>query len=209
MIRVFIADDHPVVREGLKRIVTSEDGLVLAGEGATSAETLSKVPESEVDVLLLDLEMPGRGGLDVLRELKQALPGLGVVVLSHHPEDPYAVRAIQAGASSFLTKVTPPEKLVEAIKKVARGERHISEEVAEQLAFYVGGERHDKPHELLSHREFQVLCFIGKGKTVSEIAAELALSVKTVSTYRSRLLEKMGLGNNAQLMRYAIDHSLV
>jgi DNA-binding NarL/FixJ family response regulator len=209
LIRVFIADDHPVVREGLKRIVMSEDGLVLAGEGATSAETLRKVPESEVDVLLLDLEMPGRGGLDVLRELKQLLPGIGVVILSHYPEDPYAVRAIQAGASSFLTKVTPPEKLVEAIKKVAKGERHISEEVAEQLAFYVGGERRDKPHELLSHREFQVLCMIGKGMTVSEIAGELALSVKTISTYRSRLLEKMSLGNNAQLMRYAVDHSLV
>lgn len=209
MIRVFVADDHPVVREGLKRIVAAEDGFVLAGESATSAETLSRVPEADVDVLLLDLEMPGRGGLDVLRELRQQLPDLRVVVLSQYPEDPYAVRAIQAGASSFLTKITDPERLVEAIRKVAAGGQYISEEVAAQLAFYVGGTRRDKPHETLSHREFQVLCLIGKGKTVSEIADELALSVKTVSTYRSRLLEKMGLGNNAQLMRYALEHRLV
>jgi DNA-binding NarL/FixJ family response regulator len=209
LIRVFLADDHPIVREGLRRIVAQEDGLVLAGESETSAETLRKVPEYDVDVLLLDLEMPGRGGLDVLRELKQRLPGLRVIVLSHYPEDPYAVRAIQAGAASFLTKLAGLDRLVEAIRKVARGERYISEEVAAQLAFYVGGERPDRPHEQLSHREFQVLCLIGVGKTVSEIADELSLSVKTVSTYRGRLLEKMSLANNAQLMRYAIDNSLV
>lgn len=209
MIRVFVADDHPVVREGLKRIVAAEEGFVLAGESATSAETLGRVPLADIDVLLLDLELPGRGGLDVLRELRRQLPDLRVVVLSHYPEDPYAVRAIQAGASSFLTKITAPERLVEAIRKVAAGGQYISEEVATQLAFYVGGAHRDRPHEALSHREFQVLCLIGKGKTVSEIADELALSVKTVSTYRSRLIEKMGLGNNALLMRYALDHGLV
>lgn len=209
MIRVFVADDHPVFREGLKRIVAAEDGFVLAGESATSAETLSKVPEANVDVLLLDLEMPGRGGFDVLRELRRQLPNLRVIVLSHYPEDPYAVRAIQTGAASFLTKIVAPELLVAAIRKVAAGGQYISDEVAAELALYVGGSRSDKPHEALSHREFQVLCLIGKGKTVSEIAEELALSVKTISTYRSRILEKMGLRNNAQLMRYTLEHGLL
>jgi DNA-binding NarL/FixJ family response regulator len=208
MIRVFVADDHPIVREGLKRLIEVEEGLDCVGEAATSVETYRKVLETEVDVLLLDLEMPGRGGLDVLRDLRKNRPGLGVLVLSHFPEDPYAVRAIQTGASGFLNKEAPPDQLLAAIRKVGRGKKYISRSVAAHLAVYVGGMPGAVPHEKLSHREFQVLCLIGKGFSVSEIAAELSLSAKTVSTYRSRLLEKMDLSSNGQLMRYAIDHGL-
>jgi DNA-binding NarL/FixJ family response regulator len=209
VIRVFVADDHPVVCEGLKRIIADDDALEFAGEASSCGEAYRKVLDAKVDVLLLDLEMPGRGGIDTLKELKEQRPDLPVLILSHYPEDPYAIRAIRAGAAGYLRKGSIPDKLVAAIKQVARGKKYLTEEVAEQLAMLLGGEIQEKPHESLSDREFQVLCRIGEGKTVSEIAEDFSLSVKTISTYRSRILEKMGIKNNAQLMRYVLDNDLL
>lgn len=208
MIRVFIADDHPVVREGVKRLLEKAD-FVFAGEASTSSETYRKVMDTDIDVLLLDLAMPGRGGLDTLSELKGLKPDLKVLVLSMHEEDPYAVRAIRAGAAGYLNKDSVSDELVDAIRTVAKGQRYISDSVATALAIYVENPSEGKPHERLSDREFQVLCLMGSGKTATDIADELALSVKTVSTYRSRILEKMGMHNNAQLIRYAIENNLV
>ncbi|MFW6198659.1 MAG: response regulator [Acidobacteriota bacterium] len=208
MVRVFIADDHPIVRDGLKRLIEGEEQLAVVGEASTCAATLREAPESGADVLILDLNMPGRGGLDTLRQLKEVDPDLGVLVLSIHPPEEFGVRAIRAGAAGYLHKEAAGDELTEAIKKVAGGERYISPVVAEQLAVHVGEDLPDKLHASLSEREFQVLRMLGEGKTVSEIADELALSVKTISTYRARILDKMRMDNNAQLIRYAVDHGL-
>lgn len=210
MIRVFIADDHPVVRFGLEQIIDQEEGMECVGEASTSNEALRGALETEVDVVLLDLEMPGRGGLDTLKELKRREPELRVLVLSHFPEDPYALRAIKAGAAGYLNKDSIVSELTGAIRRVAGGSRYLTPETAEQLAMYVQEpEPEDEAHKSLSDREFQVFCMIGKGMTVSEIADELALSVKTISTYRSRILDKMRLSNNAQLIRYAVENGIV
>lgn len=210
MIRVFIADDHPVVRFGLKQIIDGEEGLECVGEATTSSETLNGVLETEADVVLLDLEMPGRGGLDTLKELDRRNSGSKVLVLSHYPEDPYALRAIKSGAAGYLNKDSVVSELTDAIRTVARGSRYLTPETAEQLAVYVHEPKpEEETHRSLSDREFQVFCLIGKGMTVSEIADELALSVKTISTYRSRILDKMRLSNNAQLIRYAVEKGIV
>lgn len=209
MIRVLVADDHPIVRMGVRRLIEQDDALQLVAEVDSSEEAFRRALEDDVDVLLLDLEMPGRGGLETLREVKRHRPNARVLVLSQHPEDPYAIRTLRAGALGYLNKASIPDCLASAIRTVARGERYLSPGVAQQLATYVADPGSAQPHEALSDREFQVLVAIGQGKTVSQIAGELALSVKTVSTYRSRLLDKIGLENNAQLIRYALDHDLV
>lgn len=209
MIRVLVADDHPIVRMGVRRLIEEDDALELVGEVGDSEEAFRRALDKDVDVLLLDLEMPGRGGLDTLREVKRHRPDARILVLSQHPEDPYAIRTLRAGALGYLNKASIPDCLAAAIRTVARGERYLSASVAQQLAVHVAEPDSERPHERLSDREFQVLVMIGRGRTVSEIAEELSLSVKTVSTYRARLLEKMGLENNAQLMRYAVDHDLV
>ena len=210
MIRILIADDHAIVRSGLKQIVTSAPDLEVAGEATSSQEVLALVHAQPWDLVVLDIHMPGRGGLETLKELKREFPKLPVLVLSMYPEDQYAVRALKAGAAGYLSKDSAPDELLTAIRRVLGGGKYISPAVAEQLAVAVNHTKTDKaPHELLSDREYQILCLIASGKTVSEIAAALTLSVKTVSTYRTRVLEKMQMKTNAELTHYAIRNELV
>lgn len=209
MIRVLIADDHPIVREGLKQIIAETSDMVVANEASNAQEVLDKVWESDYSVVLLDISMPGRSGLDILKQLKSERPELPVLILSVHPEEQYAVRVLRAGASGYLTKESAPDELIAAIRKVSLGRKYVSSSLAEKLAFDLEIEAEKPLHETLSDREYQVLCMIAKGKTVKEIAKELSLSVKTISTYRSRILEKMRMNNNAQLTHYAIKNRLV
>ncbi len=209
MIQVIIADDHPIVRAGLKQIISEETGITVVGEAANGNALLKQVRERDFDVILLDLTMPGMDGLDVLKQLKIDKPHIPVVILTIHPESQYALRILKAGASGYLTKASADEELVEAIRKVHRGGKYISQSLAEKIAFALDEDTSKLPHETLSDREYQVLCQIGAGKTVSQIADSLALSVKTVSTYRTRILEKMHLHNNAELIHYAVQNGLV
>jgi two-component system invasion response regulator UvrY len=207
MIRVIVADDHAVVRQGLKQIISETPDLSLVGEAASGGEALDLVRGLECDALVLDINMPGPGGLDILRELRALRPKLPILILSMHPEEQFAVRLLRSGADGYLNKESAPDELVNAIRKVATGGKYVSAALAEKLALdlQTGG---GPPHEALSDREFQVLRLIGQGKTASEIAALLSLSVKTVSTYRARILQKMDLSTNAELMRYALEHGL-
>ncbi len=209
MIRLLIADDHPVVREGLRRIIAEQPGLTVVGEATSGDDVLASVRSLAVDVVLLDISMPGLGFLDVLRQLNEEHPRVRVLVLSMHPEEQYAVRALKAGAAGYLTKDHSPEQLVQAVGKVVRGGKFVSASLAEKLArdLDLNGDR--LPHELLSDREYQVLCLLGSGRSVKEVAAALSLSPKTASTYRARLLEKMRLSTNADLVRYAAQHGLM
>jgi two-component system invasion response regulator UvrY len=210
MIRLLIADDHPVVREGLRRIIQDAAGLQVVGEVASGPELLEQLSRVAADIVLLDVTMPGLRFLELLQRLRSEHPTVAVLVLSVHPEDQYAVRALRAGAAGYLTKDHSPEQLIEAIRKVHRGGRYVSATLAERLAadlaVPVAGQAR---HELLSHREYEVLCLLGSGRTVKEISADLRLSPKTVSTYRTRLLEKMQATSNADLVRYAAQHGLI
>lgn len=208
MIRVFIVDDHKIVREGLKLILSETPDLSLVGEASNGPEFLEQYMSIRFDVLVLDLTMPGRGGLDVLATVKSQRPDLPVLVLSMHPEDQYAIRVIRAGASGFLNKEAASTELVGAIRTVAEGKKFVTASVAEKLAAYIGSRDTMTPHEQLSDREFQVLLMIASGKTVTEIGNDLSLSVKTVSTYRTRILEKMQLKTNAELTHYVISNNL-
>ena len=209
MIKILIADDHAIVREGLKRIVAETADMAVADEAISGHEVLEKVRNNEYDVVILDISMPGRGGVDILKQLKGQKPHLPILILSMHPEEQYAVRVLKAGAAGYLTKESAPDELITAIKRVSRGRKYVSPSLAEKLAFDLERDTERPYHETLSDREYQVLCMIASGKRVQEIAEELCLSVKTVSTYRSRILEKMKMKNNAELMRYAIKHGLV
>ena len=209
MLRILIADDHPVFRRGLKQIIEEASDLIVAGEAANGAEALRKARTGDYDVVLLDITMPVKNGVDVLSQLKHDRPALPVLMLSMHPEEQYAVRALRAGASGYLTKESAPEELVAAIRKVSAGGKYVSASLAEHLASIVQSAGESLPHETLSRREYQVMCLIAAGKTVSEVARELSLSVKTVSTYRARILEKLQMKNNAELMRYATQNQLV
>lgn len=209
MIKILIADDHAIVRRGLKQILTETADMVVAGEAHNGQELLEKMRSDQWDVVVLDISMPGRGGLDILKQLKSERPKLPVLMLTIHPEDQYAVRVLRAGASGYLTKESAPDHLVEAIRKVARGGKYISPHLAERLAFNLESISERPLHEALSDREFQVLRLIASGKTVKEIGEELSLSVKTISTYRTRILEKMKMKNNAALTHYAIQQKLV
>lgn len=209
MIRVMIADDHAVVREGLKRIVAGTSDLAVAGEAASGPELLAEVAARPCDVVLMDLAMPGLSGLEALHELRRRHPKLPILILSMYPADQYAVRTLKAGAAGYLNKGSAPEELISAIRKVAAGRRYLSEDVAQCLAAHVDNEVDKPAHERLSDREFQVLCLVAGGRSVTEIAAELGLSVKTVSTFRARVLEKLGLRATADLVRYALDHGLI
>ena len=209
MIKVLIADDHAVVRQGLKRILQDTHGMVVAGEAVNGQEVLKKVRAEPWDVVILDISMPGHSGLDILKELEHERPKLPVLVLSMHSEDQFAMRVLRAGASGYLTKDSAPDELVKAVRKVARGGKYVSPLLAEKLAYEIGPDSNKLPHETLSDREFQVLRMIATGKAVGEIATELSLSPKTISTYRARLLQKMNLTSNAELIYYAIQNHLI
>jgi two-component system invasion response regulator UvrY len=206
---ILVADDHAVVRRGLIQLLT--DGLPHArfGEAGTAAEAVAAARAGEWDLLVLDISLPGRSGLDALKDVKSARPKLPVLILSMHPEEQFAVRALRAGAAGYLTKQTAPEELLAAVRKVLRGGRYVSASLAERLASEIGGEGGKEPHETLSDREFQVLRLIASGLTLTAIAAKLSISVQTVSTYRARLLEKMGMATNADLTKYAHLHGLI
>jgi two-component system, NarL family, invasion response regulator UvrY len=209
MINVVVVDDHAVVREGLKRIVSEGGGMAVSGEAADGHEAMRVIKSAPCDVVLLDITMPNKSGLDVLKELHAESPRLPVLVLSIHPEDQYAVRVLRAGAAGYVTKDSAPGKLVQAIRKVVRGGKYVSPSLAEKLVFDLNTDTDKPAYEVLSDREYQVLCMIASGKTVTQIGEELALSVKTISTYRVRILEKLKMKNNAELTRYAIKEGLV
>lgn len=209
MTRIVIVDDHAIVRKGLRQILADSPDMAVVAECDNGQELLRLLEKNEYDLILLDISMPGRNGLDVFKQVKAQKPDLPVLFLSMHPEEQYAVRALRAGASGYITKESAPDELVAAIRKVSQGGRYVSSSLAENLAFIVGGDRERQPHELLSDREYQIMCMIASGKTVTEIADGLSLSVKTVSTYRTRLLNKMHLKNNAELTNYAIKSGLI
>lgn len=209
MIKILIADDHPIVRKGLKQILAETPNIIVAGEANNGAEVLKKVLKNEYDMVLLDISMPGRDGIDTLKELKDLKPNLPVLILSIHSEDQYAMRVLRAGAYGYLTKESAPEELISAIRTVSLGRKYISPSVAEQLVFNLDNNAEKRPHDKLSDREYQVMHMIASGKTVKEISEDLSLSVKTISTYRARILEKMKMKNIAELIRYAIKNGLV
>lgn len=209
MISVLIVDDHDIVREGLKQIVSETTDVRVIAEARTASEALDRVRAGDYDVVILDLNLPDRPGLDVLTQIRLMKPALPVLVLSMHQQASYASRALKGGAAGYVGKDSAREYLVTAIRKLARGERFISPAIAESLAFDLMDAGSKKKHEHLSDREFQVLCMIAAGRPPREIASELNVSVKTIGTHRSRLLEKMGLKNNAEIVQYAIEHDLL
>ena len=209
MIRLVVADDHTIVREGLKQLLGAAGDLEVVGEASDGGQVMERVRALDFDVLLLDMSMPGRSGIELIRQVRAEKAKLRILVLSMHEEHQYAVRAIRAGASGYLTKESASRQLVEAIRKVAGGGAFISAEVAQQLALGAMPDAKGPPHAALSDREFQIFRMIADGLSVSDIAARLSLSVKTVSTHKTRILEKMGLANQAELVRYALEHRLL
>ena len=209
MLRILVADDHAVVREGVKQILGDVSDMVVKGEAKDGPETLEKAMRDDYDVILLDISMPGRNGLEILKEIKTNLPKIPVLILSMHPEEQYAIRALRAGASGYLTKASAPQELIGAIRKASRGGKYVTASLAEKLAFELDADMEKPPHEALSNREYQVMLMIASGKTVGEIAEELCLSAKTISTYRTRIMEKMGMKKNAELTLYAVKNQLV
>ena len=207
--KILIADDHAIVRAGLRQILTETVDLVAADEAGNGLEVLGKIRDDGYDLVLLDITMPGRSGLEILKDIKTLEPKLPVLILSIHREEIYALRALRAGASGYLTKDSAPDELVAAIRKILLGKKYISSALAEDLIFKLG-EEVDRPlHEDLSNRELQILCLLASGKRVVEIADELSLSAKTISTYRIRILKKLNLKSNAELTRYALKNCLV
>jgi DNA-binding NarL/FixJ family response regulator len=209
MIRIVIADDHTIVREGLKQILAAVGDLTVVGEARDGQEVLQQVRAADFDVLLLDMSMPGKSGTELIKQVKDEKPKLRVLVLSMHQEHQYAVRAIKAGASGYLTKDSASTQLVTAIRKISTGGAFISAEVAEALALSAMSQSEGSPHTALSDREYQVFRMLASGTSVSDIAARLNLSVKTVSTHKSRLLEKLGVHNQTELVHYALKHRLI
>lgn len=206
--KVLIADDHAIVRRGLKHILAEEFSRLEVGEARNAQEALRLAQERAWDIIVLDISMPGRSGVEVLKELKQVCPKTPVLILTGYPEEQYAIRVLRAGAAGYMNKETAPDHLIAAVRKVIGGGRYISPALAELLAVSLGGDSARMPHEDLSDREYQVLCMIASGKTVGHIADELGLSVKTISTYRARVLEKMGMKTSAELTHYAIRNNL-
>ena len=207
-IRVLIADDHAIVRQRLRQILSAPPDLTVAGEAENGVQAVQMVRAGDWDVVLMDVSMPDRNGIDALKLIKKEFPRLPVLILSMYPEEQYAIRALKAGAAGYLTKQSAPELLVPAIRQVASGKKYVSPSLAEELANAIGDDSERPPHEKLSDREYQTLCMIASGKTPAEIAEALNLSVKTVSVYRARLLEKMNLRNNAELTHYGLKHGL-
>jgi two-component system, NarL family, invasion response regulator UvrY len=209
MIKILIADDHTIVRDGLKQIIANAAGLVVTGEAANGQETLDLIRKNNFDVILLDITMPEKDGLAILKQLKREKIELPVLVLSMHPEEQYAVRVLKMGASGYLTKASASDELIKAIKKISTGKKYISDSLAEKLALDLDIDTEKLPHEYLSDREFQVMCMIASGKTVTNIAEELSLSVNTISTYRVRVMDKLKMTSNSELTHYAIKNQLV
>jgi len=209
MIRILIVDDHPIVRAGLRRIAEDDRGIVVTAEAPSGDEALVALSHTVADVVLLDVSMPGSPFTETLRRLRESHPTVRILVLSAHPEDQWAVRALRGGASGYLTKDHSPEQLLDAIRRVHRGGRYVSPTLAERLAAQLGQDFVGAPHEQLSDREFDVLRGLGMGRSVKEVASELGLSPKTVSTYRTRLMEKLGFATNADLVRYSMEHGLI
>lgn len=208
-IRILIADDHPIVREGYKKILMSQPDMDVTGEAGNGQEVLDLIQKKDFELILLDISMPGRSGLEILKELKSQKPHLPVMILSIYPEEQYAVRAFRDGASGYLTKASTPKELISAIRKVSQGGRYVTEALAEKLTYFLHGDVDKAPHEKLSDREYQVMLLIASGKTVTQIAEELCLSVKTISTYRRHILEKMQFTTNAEITMYAIQNKLL
>jgi len=209
MIRIVVADDHAIVRKGLVQILSDTEHLRVVGEAENAVDAMRVVRQENPDVLLLDVAMPGKSGIEALKPLKQEFPRLKILVLSMYPEDQFGVRAIKAGALGYLNKASAPDRLIEAVERIAAGKRYITPELAELLAENVDSDSETPAHQLLSDREFQTLKLIASGKMLSEIAEILAISPKTVSVYRARLLEKMHLKNNSELTHYALKNQLV
>ena len=209
MIRILVADDHAILRRGLLDILARELEEVICAEAGNAQEVVTQVQRQPWDLVILDITMPGRSGLDLLGDLKQLRPELPVLILSMHPEDQYAKRMLKAGAAGYMNKETAPKELVKAVRKVLAGGRYVSEALAEKLAYDLSPGAANQYHETLSQREFEVLRMIASGKTISQIAEELHLGVSTVSTYRVRILEKLGMENNSELIRYALQNRLI
>lgn len=208
MIQILIADDHAIIRRGLKQIIEEGGEMRVVAEAESGIDALRKIRQIECDVVLLDISMPDMSGIDVLKQIHAERPQLPILILSIYPEDQYATRLIKAGAAGYMTKESVPSEVVKALLHVAGGKKYISPVVAEILASQLGTDEEKLPHQTLSDREYQIFLLLASAKAVSEIADILALSVKTVSTYRGRVLEKMRLKNNAELMRYAVDNQL-
>jgi len=209
MIRILVADDHTIVREGVKQLLSEENDFVVAGEAANGLEVLKLLRDQSFDVLLMDMSMPGRNGIELIKQVKGEKPKLAILVLSMHKEKQYAVRALKAGAQGYLTKESAPAQLVSAIRKVAGGGMFISDGVAERLALELGGNHDEAPHTQLSDREYQIFTMIVVGSPIGGIADELSLSVKTVSTHKTRILQKMRMTSSAELIHYAIRNKLI
>jgi two-component system, NarL family, invasion response regulator UvrY len=208
-IKIIIADDHMIFREGLKMVIATTANMTVAGEASTGQELLQKVQENDYDLVVLDISMPGRNGLDTLAELKTMRPKLPVLVLSMHPEEQYALRASKCGASGYLTKGNPTSELLDALQKLALGKKYVSADLAEAMVSCLGEPTPTEIQHSLSNREYQVLCMIASGKPVGKIGEELSLSVKTISTYRTHILRKLNMQNNSELTRFAIENNLV
>ena len=209
MINVLIADDHKVLRDGLKHFFSTTNDIVVADEAENSQQVLDKVTQNDFDVVLLDLHMPGRGGLEIIKQIKDLNPSMAVLVLTMYPEELYAVRALKSGASGYFTKESSSDELVNAIRRVADGHKYISPVLAEKLAYYLEESEERPLHEKLSNREYTVMLKIAEGKSVKEISQELSLSSTTISTYRYRILEKMNLSKNSEITHYALFNNLL
>jgi len=209
MIKIFIADDHSLIREGIKNLISSESDIKIIGESSNPHEVLEQLKKLKPDVIVLDISMPGKSGLDLLKEIKIQLPDIKVLMMSMLPEEQFAKRTLKAGASGYITKTSLPEEFIIAIRRVASGRKYVSQNLAEQLAEDLDENVEKKPYELLSDREFQILKMIASGKSQTDIADELAISVSTVNTYRSRILDKLKLKSNSDLIRYAFKNNLI
>jgi len=208
--RILIADDHAVIRKGLRQILLEEFPSALIAEATDAEEVIKMTLADEWSMIICDLSMPGRSGLDVVQHVKQHFPALPILILSIHPEEQYAIRALKAGAAGYLSKDAAPEELVKAVRRVLQGRKYISSSIAEKMAYDLNQDNGDKaPHEILSHREFNVFQLLSSGKSVSDISEKLSLSVTTVSTYRARIMTKMRMKSNADLTRYALDNKLI
>jgi two-component system invasion response regulator UvrY len=209
MINILIVDDHRIVREGLKKIIQLETDMIVAGQAKDAGEAIRLMSTTDIDLVILDIALPGKSGLEVIKDLKALKPSARIIMLSMYPEERFAIKALKAGASGYLTKETAPEELIHAIRVVHSGHNYITAFIAERIVTELQDPADKAPHERLSSREFEVMCMIGSGKTIKEIAEFLCLSDRTVSTYRARVLQKMGFKNNAMLMHYVLENWLV